>query len=657
MKVPSAPYLSDIPLDEAQSRFRQALEVAGLWRPLESEHVPLDEALGRVTAEPVWAKISSPHYHASAMDGYALRAGDTEGASDRAPVDLRVDAQAIYVDTGDPLPEWSDAVVPIENVETMRDASGDPPDTILLRAPVAPWTHVRPMGEDMVATELVLPSGHVLRAVDIGAIAGCGHDSVRVRRQPRVAIIPTGTELVPIGTRVRPGQIIEYNSLMLSAQIESWGGLPTRIPIVPDDRRRIQAAVARAAKNHDLVLVNAGSSAGSEDYTARVVEALGDLLVHGVAVRPGHPVVLGMISAKPSRGSKTGSVPVIGVPGYPVSTVLTGEIFVEPLIARWLGRPPLEPHVVQASLTRKVHSSMGDDEYLRVTVGKVGERLVATPLARGAGVVTSLVRADGIVLIPAGVQGILPGEQADVRLYRSPEEIERTIVVLGSHDLTIDLLAQFLAARGGRLTSANLGSLGGLIALQRGEAHLAGCHLLDPESGEYNLAYVRKYLPDTPVVLMGLVNREQGLITAPGNPLRITSLQDLADEETTFINRQRGSGTRFLLDYHLEQLGLNSDRVRGYEHEEYSHLMVAAAVASGRAACGLGIRAAAEALGLDFTPLFHERYDLVIPEPHYSSNKLAPLLALLSDEAFRQAVSDLPGYDVTPMGQEITRIG
>jgi putative molybdopterin biosynthesis protein len=591
------------------------------------------------------------------MDGYALRAGDTEGASDRAPVDLRVDAQAIYVDTGDPLPEWSDAVVPIENVETMRDASGDPPDTILLRAPVAPWTHVRPMGEDMVATELVLPSGHVLRAVDIGAIAGCGHDSVRVRRQPRVAIIPTGTELVPIGTRVRPGQIIEYNSLMLSAQIESWGGLPTRIPIVPDDRRRIQAAVARAAKNHDLVLVNAGSSAGSEDYTARVVEALGDLLVHGVAVRPGHPVVLGMISAKPSRGSKTGSVPVIGVPGYPVSTVLTGEIFVEPLIARWLGRPPLEPHVVQASLTRKVHSSMGDDEYLRVTVGKVGERLVATPLARGAGVVTSLVRADGIVLIPAGVQGILPGEQADVRLYRSPEEIERTIVVLGSHDLTIDLLAQFLAARGGRLTSANLGSLGGLIALQRGEAHLAGCHLLDPESGEYNLAYVRKYLPDTPVVLMGLVNREQGLITAPGNPLRITSLQDLADEETTFINRQRGSGTRFLLDYHLEQLGLNSDRVRGYEHEEYSHLMVAAAVASGRAACGLGIRAAAEALGLDFTPLFHERYDLVIPEPHYSSNKLAPLLALLSDEAFRQAVSDLPGYDVTPMGQEITRIG
>lgn len=654
MRSPDSHFLRDIPLQEARSRLRHALEKAGLWQALSSESVPLDQALGRVTAAPVWAEISSPHYHASAMDGYAIRARDTEGASDRAPVDLQVDTQASYVDTGEPLPDWADAVVPIEHVETFGD---DKPAVIRLRTPAAPWTHVRPMGEDMVATELVLPSGHVLRAVDIGAIAGCGHDTVSVRRQPRVAIIPTGSELVPVGSQVLPGQIIEYNSLMLAAQVENWGGLPTRLPIVPDDQGRITKAVSEAAKNHDLVLVNAGSSAGSEDYTARVVEALGDLLVHGVAVRPGHPVVLGMISTKPRRGSQARWVPVIGVPGYPVSTALTGEIFVEPLLARWLGRTPVEPLVVQAAMSRKIHSSMGDDEYLRVTVGRVGDRLVATPLARGAGVVTSLVRADGIVLIPAGVQGILSGEAVQVRLYRTQQEIERTIVVLGSHDLTIDLLAQSLAERGRRLTSANLGSLGGLIALQRGEAHLAGCHLLDPESGEYNLAYVRKYLPGTPVVLIGLVAREQGLITASGNPLRISSLKDLSDEKTTFINRQRGSGTRFLLDYHLDQLGLHSERVKGYEREEYSHLMVAAAIASGRADCALGIRAAAEALDLDFIPLFHERYDLVIPETHFGSDKLAPLLEVLHDDGFRQAVSDLPGYDVSPMGQEIARIG
>jgi putative molybdopterin biosynthesis protein len=588
------------------------------------------------------------------MDGYAVRAVDTEGASDRAPVDLRVETQATYLNTGEPLPDWADAVVPIEHVETTND---DKPAAIRLRAPVAPWTHVRPMGEDMVKTELVLPSGHVLRAVDIGAVAGSGHERINVRRKPRVAILPTGSELVPVGSKVLPGQIIEYNSLMLAAQVESWGGLPTRFPIVLDDQERIEAAVAEAAKDHDLVLVNAGSSAGSEDYTAPVIEALGDLLVHGVAVRPGHPVVLGMISTKPRRGSRARSVPVIGVPGYPVSTMLTGEIFVEPLLARWLGRAPIEPQSVQAVMTRKVHSSMGDDEYLRVTVGRVGERLVATPLARGAGVVTSLVRADGIVLIPAGIQGILAGENVNVHLYRTPGEIERTIVALGSHDLTIDLLAQFLAERGRRLSSANLGSLGGLVALQRGEAHLAGCHLLDPTSGEFNLAYVRKYLPDTPVVLMGLVAREQGLITAPGNPLDISSLKDLSDDKVRFINRQRGSGTRVLLDYHLDQLGVDSESVRGYEHEEFSHLMVAAAIASGRADCALGIRAAAEALGLDFIPLFHERYDLVIPQMHFGSGKLAPLLDILQDTGFRQAVSELPGYDIAPMGQEITRIG
>jgi putative molybdopterin biosynthesis protein len=658
MGSPESVYLHDIPLQEALSKFRLALEEAGLWSALETEDVPLERALGRVTADAVWACISSPHYHAAAMDGYALRACDTEGATDRDPISLQIGTQAVYVDTGDPMPEWSDAVVPVEYVETIGDSDrGRAREAIRLRAPLAPWIHVRPMGEDMVATELVLPAGQALRPVDIGAIAGCGHDSVGVRRKPRVAIIPTGSELVPIGSPVKPGQILEYNSLMLAGQVESWGGTPTRLPIVPDDLKRIKNAISQAAKDHDLVLVNAGSSAGAEDFTAPAVEALGDLLVHGVAVRPGHPVVLGVIRTK-SRGSTKGrSVPVIGVPGYPVSTVLTGEIFVEPLLARWLGRPSAEPQVVQATMTRKVHSSLGDDEYLRVTVGRVGERLVTTPLARGAGVITSLVRADGIVLIPAGVQGIVAGEDVVVRLYRSLAEIERTVVALGSHDLTIDLLGQFLAERGGRLTSANLGSLGGLIALQRGEAHLAGSHMLDPETGEYNLGYVQKYLPDTPVVLLGLVSREQGLIVTRGNPQQIKSLQDLTREGITFINRQRGSGTRFLLDYHLEQLGVAADNVSGYDHEEYSHLMIAAAIASGRVSCGLGIRAAAEALDLDFIPLFKERYDLVIPDVHYSSDKLAPLLELLQDEAFRQAVAELPGYDVDPMGEEIARLG
>jgi putative molybdopterin biosynthesis protein len=585
------------------------------------------------------------------MDGFALLATDTSGASDRKPITLQVDLNATYVDTGDPMPKWTDAVVPIENVEPIEEAGKH---AIRIRAALAPWTHVRAMGEDMVATELVVPAGHELRPVDLGAIAGSGHDEIRVWRRPRVAIIPTGTELVSIGSEVEPGDTIEYNSLVLAAQVETWGGQATRYPSLPDDFERIREAVSEAAASHDLVLVNAGSSAGSEDYTAKVVESLGKLLVHGVAVRPGHPVVLGLVKRSPEVST---FVPVIGVPGYPVSTALTGEIFVEPMLARWLGRPPFAPQTIDATLTRKVRSSLGDDEYLRVTVGRVGERMIAAPLTRGAGVITSLVRADGIVLIPAGVQGLQTGENVTVRLYRSLADVERTILVLGSHDLTIDLMAQFLSQRGSRLSSANLGSLGGLVALRRGEAHLAGSHLLDPESGEYNLSYIEKYLPGVPVVVVGYVTREQGLIVSPGNPKDLTHLTDLLKDGVTFINRQQGAGTRILLDYYLGELGVDKDAIIGYEREEYTHLSVAAAISSGAVDCGLGILAAADALKLDFIPLYNERFDLVIPLEHYESAKLAPLLALLHKPEFRDAVDTIAGYDTAPMGEIIAEIG
>jgi putative molybdopterin biosynthesis protein len=642
-------FLHDIPLAQAWDRWLKALDAAGLSGPLAGESVALEAGLGRVTAGPVWARQSSPHYHAAAMDGYALRAETTRGANDRTPVELQVGADATYVDTGDALPGWADAVVPIEDAEPVGEGQRAKLGAIRLRAAVAPWSHVRPMGEDMVASELVLPARHVLRPVDLGALAGSGHATVLVRRRPRVAILPTGSELVPPGTPAAAGQIVEHNSLVLAAQVREWGGEPRRLPIVPDDLEQITAAVRHAVvEGADLMLINAGSSAGSEDFSATVVSSLGQLLVHGVAVRPGHPVILGMLDVEGRR------LPVIGVPGYPVSAALTGEIFVQPLLDRWLGRTPAEPHEVEAVITRKVHSSIGDEEFLRVTVGRVGTRLIAAPLARGAGVLTSMVRADGIVRIPAGAQGLEAGQRVRVQLYRRPDEIERTIVALGSHDLTLDLIAQFLAERGRRLASANVGSLGGLIALRRGEAHLAGSHLLDPESGEYNLRYIREYLPETPVAVVGLVGREQGLMVAPGNPHNLKGLADLPGSGAAFVNRQRGAGTRVLLDYHLARDGIDVESIRGYEHEEYTHLAVAAAVASGRAACGLGIRAAAEALSLGFVPLFDERYDLVIPRVHFDSPFLRPLLDLLHDREFRRAVAALPGYSLEPMGRIIS---
>ncbi len=376
--------------------------------------------------------------------------------------------------------------------------------------------------------------------------------------------------------------------------------------------------------------------------------------MHGVAVRPGHPVILGMIHVDEEDSLKR--VPVIGVPGYPVSAALTGEIFVKPLLARWLGRQPEEAQVVKATLTRKVTSPAGDDDYMRVAVGRVGDRVLAAPLARGAGIITSLVRADGIALIGRGSQGLPAGAQIDVRLYRTPAELDHTIFAIGSHDITLDLMAQFLAAKDRRFVSANVGSQGGLVALRRGEAHLAGSHLLDPETGDYNLRFVREYLPGIAVKIIALVGREQGLLVQRGNPRRLQTLGDLTREGVRFINRQRGAGTRVLLDYHLDLLGVAPQSIQGYNQEEYTHLAVAAAVSSGRADCGLGIAAAAQALDLDFVPLFQERYDLVIPAPIFAAELLAPLLDLLQKPAFRNAVAALPGYDVRPMGTVIASL-
>lgn len=630
-------YLEDIPLSEAQARFWSALEREGALAPTAAEKVPLEEALGRVTAAPVWARRCVPHYHSAAMDGVAVRAEDTRGASETSPIRLRLGTQAIWVDTGDALPSGMNAVIMVEQVQVLSDTE------IEIMAPVPPWQHVRPMGEDIVATELVLPAGQVLGPVELGAAAASGATQVEVRRKPRVAILPTGSELVPPESEPGPGQIVEFNSLMLAAQVVQWGGQPVRFSITPDDYAAIKDRVSQALDQCDVVVVNAGSSAGSEDFTSSVVRELGQVVVHGVAIRPGHPVVLGTARGKP----------ILGIPGYPVSAVLTSELFLRPIVCRLLGQVPPARPTLKATITRKVLSPMGEDEFLRVKLGKVKGRMVATPLQRGAGTVMSLVRADGIVRIPRFSEGLHASTQVDVELLRAPEQVERTIVAIGSHDLALDLLSHLLSARhpGMGLSSSNVGSLGGLIALQRGECHLAGSHLLDEESGEYNVPYVRRVLPGQRMVILNLVYRDQGLIVAPGNPKGISSLEDLLREDVIFVNRQKGAGTRVLLDYKLKEMGVDPGRVQGYEREEYTHLAVAAAVASGAADVGLGVLAAARALGLEFIPLLKERYDLVIPREFYDSPLLGPLLEIIRSEVFRTEVDRLGGCDTSDSGK------
>jgi putative molybdopterin biosynthesis protein len=411
------------------------------------------------------------------------------------------------------------------------------------------------------------------------------------------------------------------------------------------------------------VIVIAGSSAGRDDHTAAVVAEVGTLAVHGVAVRPGHPVVLGVVhdvrdsgepvvgGSRPGGDGTGGATPVLGAPGYPVSAALTFDIFAAPLLARLEGAPPPESPVATARLARKLASTMGMDDWVRVRLGRVGGRLVATPLPRGAGVLTSLVRADGLLVVPAELEGHHAGEEVAVRLLRGVGEIDRTIVVTGSHDLVLDLAASALRERDPLVTlaSSNVGSLGGLTALRDGLCHVAGSHLLDPETGEYTLPYLERLLPDRDVSVVRLVHREQGLIVAPGNPTGTTGIEDVTAKRLRYVNRQRGAGTRVLLDHELARRGISPEAIQGYEREEHTHLAVAAAVAAGRADCGLGVLAAARAFGLDFVPVAKEPYDLVFEDPA----PLEPLFDLLDSPDFRQAVTDLGGYDIVEMGRRI----
>jgi putative molybdopterin biosynthesis protein len=571
------------------------------------------------------------------MDGIAVRASDTTGAGGSAPLLIPAGAYEV-IDTGDPLPDAFDAVVMREHV---RFADGGAE----IRSEVAPYQNVRTIGEDIVANEALLFEGHRLCAVDVAACGAAGVTEVLVRRKPVVAVLPTGDEMRPIGSDITRGQFYDTNSLMLAALADEIGCEAIVLPIEPDDPDGIGRAALEAAGACDRLVVIAGASAGRDDYTVEVIKHLGVLAVHGVAVRPGHPVVLGTI----------GSTPVLGAPGYPVSAALSFELFAAPLIARLEGTRESARPSVRARLAGKIASPVDLEEWVRVRLGRVGGRLVATALPRGAGVLTSLVRADGLLLIPAGAEGHDAKAEVEVRLLRELGEIENTIVVIGPDDVALDLVASALRGGDARLTLAvsHEGSLGGLAALRDGLCHLAGSDLLDPGTGEYTVSCLTQVLPGRDIAVIRLAVREQGLIVAPGNPLGLRSIEDLTRGGLRYVNRQPGSGTRALFDYELERSDIASSSIHGYDREAHSHVAVAASIAAGRSDCGLGLLAAARAFGLDFVRVRSEPFDLVADAASLEDGMLRPFWGLLSSSKFRASVRALGGYDTSEMGKRI----
>jgi putative molybdopterin biosynthesis protein len=613
-------------------------------RMLSGETVSVPDAVGRVLTEPVLAKLSSPNFHAAAMDGIAVKAENTFGASETQPKTLIKDKNAFFVNTGHVLPEGTNAVIMIEHVNMLDDIH------LEIESPAFPWQHVRKMGEDIVATELLFPQNHVITPYCIGALLSGGVFEIKVRKKPRVLIIPTGSELVDWRTTdlkdFKPGQVLETNSFVLGKLVETSGGKYVRSEMVADDLKKIVGVVDEAIKeDFQIVLSVGGSSAGSEDYSKAVISEMGEVLVHGVTMMPGKPLVMGLIQEKP----------VFGIPGYPVSAIIAFEQFVRPLILKMIGQPETTRPVVEVYPTKKIASKLGVEEFLRVKLGQVGNRVVATPLPRGAGMITSITEADGIIRIPNHSEGIKENESAEAELLKPVSSIKNTIVIVGSHDNSLDVLKDQLKSRYSHmaLSSSHVGSMGGLMAIKKGVCHLAGSHLLDTSDGSYNKSYIKRYLSNIPVKLVNLVMRDQGLIVLPKNPKTIKGIEDLDREDITFINRQGGSGTRILLDYRLKKLGIDPDNIKGYDVDEFTHMSVAAAVLSGIADVGLGIYAAAKALGLDFIPVVTEQYDLVIPETYFESENIQILLETIQTSQFKKQVELLGGYSTSKTGEFI----
>lgn len=622
-------YLQSLTVAQAKSLWLESIVSLDLG----TEIIASTSSVGRTTAEPVFAVMSAPHYASSAMDGLAVAASNTYGAAPGRPLCLHVGKTCYPVDTGDPLPAGTDAVIMVEHV--VFDGV-----QAYIEQSVSPWQHVRPVGEDIIATELLLHRHHTIRPVDVGALLAASVSQVTVQRRPRVAVLPTGDELVLPGSVLHPGDIIEFNSQIIEHSLASWGCEVTVSQPIRDDLVLLRAAVNHYLPMCDVLIVLAGSSTGRGDFTAQLLREFGEVYVHGVAMRPGKPVILG----------KAGEKPVVGLPGYPVSAHLCLELFVRPLVYGLQRRREPEETMVTARLTRRVVSTLGVEEYVRVALGRIGSQIMATPLSRGAGVLSSLVKADGVMVVPLQSEGYTEGEQVSVRLQTDLSVVNESLVSIGSHDLSVDILADLLCQRSGiRLTSTHVGSMGGLLALKRHECHFAGVHLLDASSGRYNSSYVEKYFADEPMVLINLVGRAQGFIVKKDLLGKIRTWQDLIHYR--FVNRQRGAGTRLLLDYHLTQEGLDKRLISGYDREEITHLAVACAVHAGEADVGLGILPAASAFGLSFVPLCVEQYDLLLHRESLKDPRVEALLAIIRSAEFATAVAARGGYDTSQTGQ------
>ncbi len=619
--------------------------------PLGTEVVRIEDSYGRVLARDIYSGIDVPPFDRATMDGFAVRAEDTFGADELNPIKLRVignvetgaeelpevnPGEAVEIATGAPMPPGANAVVMVEYTKRRGDE-------LTIYRSVTPGENVMSAGSDVMVGELILRRCTVIREREVGLLAAVGIDKVEVFRRPKVAIISTGNELVSPGKELGRGKIYDINTYTIAHAVKSMGAEPIIMGIVRDDIDEMRNAINRALGVGDLVLLSGGTSAGLADLTYRVLNEVGPpgIIIHGLKVKPGKPTVVAV-----SRDNKL----IIGLPGYPSSALMIFNIMVKPILARMLCMG-IDEVRVKARLAIRADGAKGRRALYPVSLVDTGHGVVAYPLPAESGAISTLAFADGYIAIPETVEYLDSGDEVEVVLF-THQYMPANLYIIGSHDLGLDVLIPMLPSFV-RARVINVGSMGGLYAVKRGEADVAGLHLVDEETGQYNVPYMIKYGVNNAVLIRGYL-REQGLIVPRGNPKNIRGIEDLLRGDVRIVNRNKGAGTRFLLDLRLKEMasrmGVKFEelvrKVNGYYYEVRTHTAVAAAVAQGKADVGVGIRAAAAMYGLDFIPLGWEGYDFAVPIDRLEKDSVRAFLNMLRSDEFRKALSKLPGYRV-----------
>jgi len=628
-------FLEVISAEEARARFEKHLDLA----PLASETVALAAARTRVLAQDVVAGVDAPPFDRSNVDGFAVRAVDTLGASDGNPKVLTLNAEVIAcgyapsimvtprtctaIATGGVIPRGADAVVMIEHTDLIDSSL----PAIELRRSAAPGQFISYAGSDMARGETLLRRGARISAREVGMLAACGLDCIEVVRRPKVAVLSTGNELVEPGRPLGPASVYDSNGAIIAAAVEEAGGEPSLLGVYPDDPTVLERAVRAALATSDMVVLSGGTSKGTGDLSHQVVSRLGKpgILVHGVALKPGKPLCLGVIDDKP----------IVVLPGFPTSAIFTFHAFVAPVIRARAGLPPEAVKTISARVPIRVTSELGRKEFLLVSLIESDQATVAFPTGKGSGAVTSFSQADGFIEIDALASALEAGTDAQVTLIGNAYAPD--LVIMGSHDVALDVVVGALAERGLSTRTLAVGSLGGVAAANRGECDIAPVHLIDPASGQYN-----KHLVAPGLTLVPGWRRMQGILYRPGDSrfegrsakeaLKIA----LADPTVQMVNRNAGAGTRVLMDKLL-----NGARPPGYANQPKSHNAVAAAIAQERADWGLAIEPVAKLYGLGFLPVSPEHYDFLVVENRLQRPAVQAFLALLREETTREGIRAL----------------